>query len=127
MSRGIADTSVFIEHDRGLPLAADRLPDELAISVVTVAELRAGVLAAPDAMVRSRRLNALTVAQRFDPLPVDEAVAEAWALLQAIQPGTGATMASNRSWIVATAMAYGLPLVTRDDGDELPGLELILV
>jgi predicted nucleic acid-binding protein len=41
--RGILDTSVFIAKEQGHALAADRLPDESAISVVTLAELELGV------------------------------------------------------------------------------------
>ena len=48
MSDGLADTTVFIAHESGRPLRADALPDRLAISVITIGELRAGVLAAVD-------------------------------------------------------------------------------
>ena len=37
--RGLLDTSVFIADEPGRKLASDRLPDEAAISVVTLAEL----------------------------------------------------------------------------------------
>ena len=37
MSRAIADTSVFIAREAGRPL--EELPDEIAVSVVTAAEL----------------------------------------------------------------------------------------
>lgn len=39
---------------------AQALPDELAVSVVTIGELRAGVLAAAETEVRARRLATLT-------------------------------------------------------------------
>jgi hypothetical protein len=35
--RGLLDTSVFIADERGRPLASDRLPDEAADSVATLA------------------------------------------------------------------------------------------
>src|SRR5258707_906136 len=38
-SRGVLDTSVLIDHDQ---IAADQLPDESAITAVTLAELAAG-------------------------------------------------------------------------------------
>ncbi len=41
MSRGLADTSLFIARESNRPVDAARLPDELAVSVVTVGELRA--------------------------------------------------------------------------------------
>ena len=76
MSRGIADTSVFIARESGRPLVETDLPDELAISVITIGELRAGVLAAVDVETRDRRLATLSEALALDPLPVDQSVAE---------------------------------------------------
>jgi hypothetical protein len=39
-SRGLLDTSVLIATETGRPLDTDALPDELFISVVTIAELQ---------------------------------------------------------------------------------------
>jgi predicted nucleic acid-binding protein len=75
VSRGLADTSVFIARESGRPLDALALPDELAVSVITIGELRAGVLAAGDVDTRDRRLATLTAALELDPVPVDESVA----------------------------------------------------
>lgn len=60
VTHAIADTSVFIAHETGRALAVDRLPDQLGVSVVTIAELRVGVLAAVDLDARDRRLTTLT-------------------------------------------------------------------
>jgi predicted nucleic acid-binding protein len=40
-TRGLLDTSVFIAGESGRPPHAELLPDEVAISVITVAELHA--------------------------------------------------------------------------------------
>ena len=48
MTAGIADTSVFIARESGRALDASALPDDLAVSIITIGELRAGVLAAVD-------------------------------------------------------------------------------
>ena len=71
--RGIIDTSVVI----GLgEIDATDLPSELAISVVTLAELAAGPHATADAAERARRQDTLQrVEATFEPLPVDGAVA----------------------------------------------------
>ena len=95
MIRGLADTSVFIARESGLPLDEAALPDELAISVITVGELRVGVLAATDVRTRDRRLSTLTVALTLDPLPVDDAVAEAWARLRLLLRDGGQRMPVN--------------------------------
>ena len=128
MSRGIADTSVFIARESGRPLAETDLPDELAISVITVGELRAGVLAAVDVETRDRRLATLSEALALDPLPVDQSVAEAWARLRVLLRDMQKRMPVNDSWIAATAMSLGVPVVTQDeDYVEVPGLKIVRV
>jgi predicted nucleic acid-binding protein len=128
VSRGIADTSVFVARESGRPLVEAGLPDELAISVVTVGELRAGVLAAVDVETRDRRLATLSEALALDPLPVDQPVAEAWARLCVLLRDMQKRMPVNDSWIAATAMSLGVPVVTQDDDYvEVPGLGIIRV
>lgn len=128
MSRGLADTSVFIARESGRRLREADLPDELAISVITLGELRSGVLAAVDVETRDRRLATLSEALAMDPLPVDQPVADAWALLRVLLRDTGKRMPVNDSWIAATAMSLGVPVVTQDeDYVEVVGLEVIRV
>ena len=115
MSRGLADTSVFIARESGRSLDTDALPDELAVSVITIGELRAGVLAADNVDARERRLRTLTAALELDPIPVDEAVAAEWAKLRVLLRDTQQRMPVNDSWIAATAMAHGVPVLTQDD------------
>lgn len=113
---GLLDTSVFIARESGRPLAVDRLPEQSAVSAVTVGELRWGVLMATDDEIRSRRLDTLHDASRLEPVPVDERVAAAWSLLRQRLKTAGARMEINDSWIAATALAHGWPVVTQDDG-----------
>ncbi len=126
MSDGLAGTSIFIAHESGRPIRADVLPDRLAVSVITVGELRAGVLAAADLATRDRRLATLTAVLAMSPVPVDEDVAAAWARLRVVLRDTGRRMAVNDSWIAATALALDVPLVTQDDDHlDVPGLRVI--
>lgn len=128
MTRGLADTSVFIANEADRPLRDADLPDELAISVITIGELRAGVLAAGDAETRDRRLATFTEVLRLEPLPVDERVAESWARLRVALRDRRRRMPVNDSWIAATAMALHIPVVTQDaDYESLPGLDVIRV
>ncbi|MBP1705238.1 MAG: type toxin-antitoxin system VapC family toxin [Chloroflexi bacterium] len=128
MSDGLADTTVFIARESGRPLRVESLPDRLAVSVVTIGELRAGVLAAADLATRDRRLATLTAALALEPVPVDEEVASAWARLRVSLRDLGLRMAVNDSWIAATALALGVPVVTQDDDYvEVPGLPVIHV
>ena len=118
----------LLRCESGRRLDEANLPDELAISVVTVGELRAGVLAAVDVETRDRRLATLSEALAVDPLPVDQAVAEAWARLRVLLQQTQKRMPVNDSWIAATAMSLGVPVVTQDeDYVDVPGLEIIRV
>ena len=68
------------------------------------------------------------LAQRFEPLAVDEAVSDAWALLVSRLRAEGRKAPINDSWIAATAIAHGVPIVTQDsDYDAMPGVEVIKI
>ena len=119
--RGILDTSVFIAGEGDRTLAVERLPDEAAVSVVTIAELALGVHMAGDVEVRAKRLETLQAVQStYVALPIDERVAAAFAELVA-----GARQAGHRpkvqdTWIAATALAHAAAVFTRDrDFDDL--------
>lgn len=128
MTRGLADTSLFIARESGRPLDAGRLPDEIAVSVITVGELRAGVLVAADVETRDRRLATLGRALLLEPVPIDQSVAEAWARLRVLLRDSSQRMPVNDSWIAATAIALGVPVVTQDrDYVTIPGLEVLSV
>ena len=128
MTEGLADTSIFIARESGRALQADALPDRLAVSVITIGELRVGVLAAADLETRDRRLWTLAAALSLEPIQVDEAVAAAWARLRVQLRDQGRRMPVNDSWIAATAIALGVAVVTQDDDYEgVPGLTVIRV
>ena len=128
MSRGIADTTLFIARESGRRLDEDALPDELGVSVITIGELRAGVLAAADLETRDRRLATLTAALALEPTPVDGPIAAAWAKLRIALRDTGQRMPVNDSWVAATALALKVSVVTQDDDYvEIPGLSVIKV
>lgn len=118
VTRGLLDTSVVIAHTEE-ELEAE-LPAEAAISVATLAELHYGVLAASDADARRQRLSRLgQVEAMFNPLPLDTGVARAFATIaHAVKTGGGQPRARVMDlWIAATALAYKLPLYTRNFED----------
>lgn len=115
MNRGLADTSLFIARESGRALDTARVPDELAVSVIAIGELRTGVLAATTPNARARRLDTVTAALALRPVPVDERVAEQWALLRVPLRDADLRMPLNNSWIAATAISLGVPVVTQDD------------
>jgi predicted nucleic acid-binding protein len=124
VSRGLADTTIFIARESGRSLDQRSLPDELAVSIITVAELRAGVLSTNDVRIRDQRLVTFSLAMSLEPVPIDDAVAEQWARLRVLLRDTSQRMPVNDSWIAATAMAMNVPVVTQDndyvDLEELP-------
>lgn len=128
MTRGLADTSLFIARESGRQIEADRLPDDLAVSVITIGELRAGVLSAADTATRDRRLSTLVAAQVVRAMPIDESTADAWARLRVVLRDIGRKMPVNDSWIAASALALAVPVVTQDDDyDDVPDLDVIKV
>jgi len=71
----------------------------------------------------------LLAALSLDPVPIDHEVAQAWARLRVRLRDAGKRMPVNDSWIAATAIALGLPVVSQDaDYDvSVEGLEVIHV
>jgi hypothetical protein len=125
----VLDTSVFIAGEQERPLRAEQLPDEAAISVVTLAELELGIHMAASDDVRSRRLATVgAVRATYVALVVDEAVAAAFAELVAVARKAGRRMKVQDAWIAATAKAHGAAVYTQDaDFDGIPGLHVVRV
>ena len=119
---GLLDTSVFIARESGRAIA--KLPQRVALSVITIGELQLGVLNAGDALTRSRRADTLAMARAADPIPVSEAVMVSWARLVADCRAAGVHRAVKLTdaLIAATAIEHGLPVVTQDaDFDQIAG------
>jgi hypothetical protein len=111
---GLLDTSVLIAGEGGRPLRPEALPGWAAISIVTVGELRAGILAAPDIPSRDRRLHTLERISGTTVLSVDHRVAQVWAGMRAYLAASGKEVSGNDLWIAATAAAAEIPVVTQD-------------
>ena len=126
--RALLDTSVFIAREQSRPLA--ELPEEVAVSVVTVSELRHGVLAAEDHAVRALRLSTLEAARRLSrPLPIDEAVGDEMARLRVALRAIGRSMKVMDAWIAATAIVHDAAVCTQDadfDAAQEAGLVSVL-
>jgi predicted nucleic acid-binding protein len=123
VSEGLLDTSVLIDWDDPAVIAA--LPDSIAISAITLAELAAGPHLARDVVERARRQARLQqVESLFEPLEFDAGSARSYGQVVA------AVVAAGRSHrprvadllIAATAHSNKLALYTRNPQDFL-GLE----
>ena len=102
----LADTSVLIAPPD------DAGSEPIAISVISVGELHAGVELARDDTTRSARLRRLTAVVSSVPvLAVDASVAARYGQLRR----ASGRAPSNDLWIAATALAHEITLLTRDD------------
>jgi predicted nucleic acid-binding protein len=110
VTRGLLDTSVFIAQE-GRQLDGSALPDEIAVSVVTYGELRAGVPAASDAAVRSRRLTMLQAVSDLNHRP---STLQGGRRVGVACASRGPGPADEVNWIAATALAHEVPAVTQD-------------
>jgi predicted nucleic acid-binding protein len=113
LSRAIADTSVFIAQETGRELGG--LPEEIAVSVITAAELELGVLRAAEPNARATRLATLSRVQAAYPLlPVDPEVASCFARIASAELERGRRLRRHDTWIAATAMRHGAAIITQD-------------
>lgn len=116
--RGILDTSVVIDLEA---IDASRLPVEIAVTAITLAELAAGPHATKDPAERGRRQDRLQRAEAaFDPLPFDGEAARAYGRIYSAVVGSGLKARGARAvdlLVAATACAANLPLYTRNADD----------
>jgi len=123
---GLLDTSVFVARESGRPLA--QLPDEGRISVITVAELRIGVLVAEDPAIRAQRMRTLTEVEALEPLPIDDAAARAFAEIVADSRRRGRRPKILDALIAATAVSRAMPVYTQDaDFEDMAGVQVVRV
>jgi predicted nucleic acid-binding protein len=125
ITRGLLDTSVVVDHDL---VDAALLPDESAISAITLAELAAGPHATSDTLERARRQDRLQwAAQTWDPIAFDVDAARSYGRVFAATRAAGRTTRPRLAdlLIASTAAANGLPLYTRNPSD-FAGLEEVV-
>lgn len=119
LSRGLLDTSVLIAREEDSQLESS-LPQEIAISVATLAELHFGVLVAKNDETRQLRLRRLGIIEAtLQPIPIDAPIARAFAAVaQAVKAAGRQPRARIMDlWIAATALALRIPLYTRNPQD----------
>jgi predicted nucleic acid-binding protein len=113
VSKAVADTSVFIAQEVGRKLGP--LPEKIAVSVITIAELELGVLRAVDPKVRAKRLATLSRVQESYPLlPVGPDIGSCFARIAAAERSRGRRLRRHDTWIAATAMHHRAAVLTQD-------------
>jgi len=123
MTSGLLDTSVVVDwHD---PSILRALPDEMAVSAITAAELAAGPhLANTPGEAAKRQARLQEVEAKFEPIRFDGSAARSYGLVVAAVTRKGRRPRSRFAdlLIAATAHANGLDLYTRN-GDDVRGLD----
>lgn len=123
MSTGLLDTSVVIDWDD--PAVVAGLPEEVAVSTITLAELATGPHLSTDAAERAERQARLQQAESlFDPLDFDRIAARSYGVVVAAVVAAGRSHRARIAdlLIAAVAHANGLALYTRNPAD-FAGLE----
>jgi len=122
--RGLLDASVFIAREAGRPL--EGLPDEPAVSVITLGELHLGVLRAKDGETRARRLRTVSRVEReFDAIPIDAEIARTFAEIVGEARAAGRRPHAMDAWIAATAVRHRLVVFTQAAGfDGIPQVQV---
>lgn len=126
MAAGLLDTSIVIDWDD--PIVAAALPDEAAVSTITLAELAAGPHLAATGAERARRQARLQqVEATFEPLRFDVVAARSYGQIVAAVAETGRSHRRRVAELLigATAHANQLPLYTRNP-DDFAGLSTLV-
>lgn len=122
MTAGLLDTSVVVDWDN--PVVTAGLPDELAVSTITLAELAAGPHLTQNPGERARRQTRLQEAEAlFDPLGFDASSARSYGQVVAAVAASGRSPRRRVAELLIAAVAHanGLSLYTRNP-DDLVGL-----
>ncbi|MBS1887414.1 MAG: PIN domain-containing protein [Actinobacteria bacterium] len=111
---GLLDTSVLIAAEVGRPLRSEALPETASASIVTVAELRAGIHTAPDVATRDQRIAIYELVMSGPVIPIDGVVAKVWSQMRAYLAASGEKVSVNDVWVAATAASREIPIVAQD-------------
>ena len=128
MARLILDTSTLIEAERGNGDLVDRIEnvDDVAISAVTVAELRVGIGLTKGRRRANRELFIASILDSISIETYDLEVAEAHAQLMVHVRRAGTPRGAHDLIIAATALARDRLVLTLDRGgfEDLPGVPM---
>lgn len=126
----LVDTNVISEMAKPQPeplvtqWLADTPLEDVAVSVITLGELKRGILATPSEQRRMalQQWYDQTFLRLFEGrlLDITPAVMDEWAWRYQAAKSIGRTPASMDSLIAATAAAYNLSVVTRNESDFIP-------
>ena len=129
MSVVLLDTNIvsymFKQDSRAQLYATHLIGNELAIAMMTVAELFQWSALRKWGKPRIQRLEQLL--ESYTILPVDIDLCRQWADVRARRTNAGSPISPQDAWIAATSLRYQIPLVTHNPIDyaNIPNLTLI--
>lgn len=123
MSQILLDTSAYSALFRKHPTTVQLVEsaESLYLSPIVLGELKAGFLLGKRGEENERTLREFLRSPRARVLTIDDETAERWAIIAAFLKKSETPVASNDIWIAASAMQYGLPILTSDrDFQKIP-------
>jgi predicted nucleic acid-binding protein len=125
----LLDTCVILELVKPVPYTRvtnwlqSSPSDALFLSVLTIGEVRKGLVKLPDSKKKEKLslwLNTLLKEYNERIIPIDLTVSENWGIIQGNAEKAGTPMSTINGLIAATASSHNLILVTRNESDFTP-------
>ena len=116
MSRILLDTSGYSAFMRGDAVVKEMLQtvDAIYVNAIVLGELRVGFLRGRTRQKNEERLRQFLASSRVSIIAVDEETAERYAVILDALWTAGTPIPTNDIWIAASAMQYGLAVLTTD-------------
>jgi tRNA(fMet)-specific endonuclease VapC len=123
MNRILLDTSGYSALFRNHPGVKTALQEcgDIILSPIVLGEIRSGFLGGSRLRANEMELAEFLSAERVSVLPIDEETAQRYAIILHGLRQAGTPINSNDLWIAASAMQYGLTVITTDkDFERIP-------
>jgi tRNA(fMet)-specific endonuclease VapC len=116
MSRILLDTSAYSAFMRGddSVVTALQRAEQICLNPIVLGEMLAGFRKGSKRRHNEEELHRFLDSPRVEVLDIDDETAERYALILDTLRRAGTPVATHDLWIAATAMQYGLRLVTLD-------------
>lgn len=113
----LLDTSAYSAFMRGHELIKKRIQEtqNIYVNPVIIGELKAGFIKGKKKKKNLQELDEFISSYRVSVITIDEDTSERYAVILNMLWRTGKPIPTNDIWIAASAMQYGLHLITTDE------------